>query len=152
MIRSDCVNIKIDKLIKTSAPNRCQPFLTIPFFNDRINICPARAVKNYIEVTKNLRSSSNWFITLRKPHKGVTASTISRWVKSIMEQSGIDTSVFSTHSTRHATTSAAYLKGVNIDDIRRTAGWSGNSLTFARFYNRPILNNVNFAEAVFANK
>lgn len=145
--------IKINNLIKTSGPNRCQPFLTVPFFHIRKGVCPATAVVNYLELTKGIRDSTctSLFISMKKPNKAVSSSTISRWVKKVMEESGIDINVFSTHSTRHATTSAAFSKGVSIDDIRRTAGWTGESTTFAKFYNRPIINNRSFSEAIFNN-
>lgn len=148
-IKDDCITIKIDKLIKTSAPNRCQPFLTLPFFNDKEKICPARAVIKYMEITKDIRTCNKLFISTRKPYKSVTTSTISRWIKKTMEESGIDISVFSAHSTRHASCSVAFKKGVNIDDIRRTAGWTGESSSFGKFYNRPIIDNEDFARAVF---
>ncbi|CAB0029864.1 unnamed protein product [Trichogramma brassicae] len=44
-----------------------------------------------------------------------------------------------THSTRHAANSAAKRLGVNIDSILQTAGWS-NASTFAKFYDRPVVN------------
>lgn len=150
VINEDCVIIKINKLIKTSGPNRMQPFLTLPFFNND-NICPAKAVISYLELTKSIRICNLLFLSTRKPYKSVTPSTISRWVKKVMAESGIDISIFSAHSTRHASTSAAYRKGVNIDDIRRAAGWTGESTTFGRFYNRPIINNRSFSEAIFNN-
>lgn len=149
VIKDDCITIKIDKLIKTSAPNKCQPFLTLPFFKDKVEICPAKALCDYLDATKHLRDSNNLFISFRKPYKKVSTSTISRWIKKCLTESGIDTSIFTSHSTRHATTSAAFKKGVNIDDIRRTAGWSGESTVFGKFYNRPIINNCVFAESVF---
>ncbi|KAH9635903.1 hypothetical protein HF086_002463 [Spodoptera exigua] len=66
-----------------------------------------------------------------------------------LNEAGIDTSVFTAHSTRHASTSAASRAGLGIDLIRRTAGWSGTSSTFAKFYNRPITENpLTFSEAV----
>lgn len=59
-----------------------------------------------------------------------------------MGESGIDVTVFSAHSTPHAATSAAYKKGVSIDD--------SESSTFGRYYNRPVVNNVQFAKAVLS--
>lgn len=50
--------------------------------------------------------------------------------------SGLNTEVFGSHSVRHASTSAANRLGVSIDTIKKTAGWSGSSSTFLRFYNR----------------
>ncbi|KAJ0183938.1 hypothetical protein K1T71_000361 [Dendrolimus kikuchii] len=126
-IKEDCITIKIDKLIKTSAPNKCQPFLTLPFFKGKTEICPARALSDYLRATSTIRNTSMLFISYRKPYKGVSTNTISRWIKKCMEESGIDVLTFTTHSTRHATTSVAFKKGVNIDEIRRTAGWTGES-------------------------
>lgn len=52
----------------------------------------------------------------------------------IWNESGIDISSFTTRSTRYATTSIAFKKGVNIDEIRRKAGWTGESTVFGRFH------------------
>lgn len=84
---------------------------------------------NNLKVTKGLRDfkSTSLFVSTKEPYKAVCFSTISRWVKRAMEESGIDTSVFSTHSTRHATTLAVFSKWGSIDEIRRTAAWIGES-------------------------
>lgn len=55
----------------------------------------------------------------------------SRWIKNILAKSGVDTHIYSAHSTRHAATSAASRKGLSVDLIRRSAGWSQSSETFA---------------------
>jgi hypothetical protein len=73
-------------------------------------------------------------------------------LKKVLKESGIDTNQFKGHSTRHASTSAAFRAGLNIESIRNAAGWSRNSNVFAKFYNKPILNSVNFAETLFALK
>ncbi|CAG9137876.1 unnamed protein product [Plutella xylostella] len=149
-IESNVVHIKVAKLVKTSAPNRLQPFIRLPFFNDRPFICPARAVIDYLNMTKSIRKDcKNLFLSYREPYKPVTVSTISRWIKTVLQESGIDINTFSAHSTRHASTSTALKRGVSIDEIRRTAGWTDSSSCFARFYNRPV-RNVSFAEAVFS--
>lgn len=152
-VQNNVVYIMIPNLIKTSAPNRYQPLLTLPFFNNRPSICPAQALTNYLQITKNIRNDcKRLFVSYKKPHKAVTVSTISRWVKGVLQESGIDVSIFSAHSTRHASTSAALQRGVSLDEIRRSAGWTGSSNCFAKFYNRPVQsndNNVSFADAVF---
>nr|CAH7723201.1 unnamed protein product [Callosobruchus chinensis] len=43
------------------------------------------------------------------------ASTINLWLKGILQVSGIDTNIFSSHSTRHAATSAACPLGENLN-------------------------------------
>lgn len=134
------LNIKIPDLIKTSRPGALQPSLSIPYFRQRKNICPADALLSYLRRTQELRSNcDSLFISFRAPHKAVTSQTISRWIKYTLSESGIDTSIFTAHSTRHASTSAAHRLGISIDLIRRTAGWSGNSDVFAKFYNRIVV-------------
>lgn len=68
-----------------------------------------------------------------------------------MEESGIDVSTFPGHSMRHASTSAAARRRVNIESIRKAAGWSKNSDAFANFYNRPLLEEDGCAETIIKN-
>lgn len=138
---SQRITIKIPDLIKTSKPGSKQPVLHLPFFLERPAICPATTLLCYIERTSTLRTSDVMFIGIRKPHKPVGAQTLSRWVKRTLGECGVDTSTYSAHSTRHAAVSQAYSLGVNLDTIRKTAGWSRDSTTFAKFYNRIIINN-----------
>ncbi|KAJ2940862.1 hypothetical protein O0L34_g17139 [Tuta absoluta] len=113
--------------------------LTIPFFSPKPEICPAQCLQAYISRTETLRRSDELFISFKKPYRPVGTQTLSRWVKNILKDSGIDVSIFSSHSTRHAATSQAHRQGVTIDQIRKTAGWSSSSSTFAKFYNRTVL-------------
>ena len=101
----------------------------------------------------NLRQeNSKLFISFKKPHKEVCTQTISRWLKTTLSKCGIDTIIFKGHSTRHASTSTALEKGVDIETIRKTAGWSANSKVFATFYNLPVVeDNPNFAFSVLNN-
>lgn len=134
--------ITITDLIKTSGVGRAQPVLDLPFFLDKPSICPAATVKAYLSVTATIRSSTETrlLLTFKKPHKAASSQTIGRWIKLTLEASGVDTSVFSAHSTRHAATSAALRAGLSVDTIRRCAGWTGHSTVFANFYNRPVVN------------
>ena len=78
------------------------------------------------------------FISYIKPHKTVKTSSISRWLKNVPQLSGIDTSQFSAHSTRSASSTLAANCGVSISDIMKVADWS-RAGTFKKFYQRPIL-------------
>lgn len=139
--------IKIPDLIKTSRIGSNQPLLILPFFREKPEICPANALTCYINKTAPLRKSDSLFIGFKKPHNPVTSQTLSRWIKGTLSKSGVDVSIFSAHSTRHAATSRAHACGVNIDLIRKTAGWSNSSSTFAKFYNRTIINTDELALA-----
>lgn len=144
------IEIKIADRIKTSKPGRHQPTLIIPFYEKNVNICPARSLQMYIENTKDLRNEINsLFISFKRPFKTVSTQTLSRWLKDTLRGCGLDTNTFSAHSTRHAATSLAKRKGINIDIIRKSAGWTEKSATFARFYDRPVIQDVrSFGQAI----
>lgn len=144
------IEIDIVDLIKTSRFGFPQPVLVIPFFSEKPDICPGKTLECYLKITQSLRNNTDFlFLSTRKPYKPICSQTISRWVKRTLGMCGIDISMFSGHSTRHASTSAASRLGVSLDTIRHTAGWSNGSNTFAKFYNRNIVSsNDNFARAI----
>ena len=72
-----------------------------------------------------------------KPFKPVSKGNISRWVKQVLEQAGIDINKYSAHSSRAASTSSCKAKGLCLAMIMQSAGWS-NSCTFAKFYDKPV--------------
>lgn len=132
----ELIQIKISDPIKTSGLNRKQPLLILPYFSENKKLCVASALECYIQRTNNNRNNIKFlFISLKKPFKAVTTQTLSRWTKEILKKSGLNTSIFTAHSTRHASTSAAKRNGVDIDNIRKTASWTEKSNTFANFYN-----------------
>lgn len=149
----------ITDILKTSCPSRRCLRLMLPFFNNKPEICPAKTLIVYLEKTKIFRqedkSLTRLFLTFRRPHKHATTQTISRWLKQTMHESGIDTSVFSAHSTRHASSSRAHRQGLTVDSILQAVGWSSSSSTFANHYNRPLHNDNdtqnNFARTVLAD-
>ena len=65
----------------------------------------------------------------------------------VLKDAGIDEK-FKAHSTRHASTSKAFKNGLNINEIKKAAGWSERLNTFYKFYNRPIINNKSLVEVV----
>lgn len=76
---------------------------------------------------------------------------MSRWIRAFLVECGI-TSDYAPHSIRHASTSTALKKGVDLSVIKSLAGWSQNSQTFDRFYNRPLVKDRRkFAKAVLLN-
>lgn len=93
------IEIKIPSRIKTSGPNRYQPTLSFPLFNDKPQICTARAISCYLERTERFRipSLDKLLITYKKPFRNATPQSISRWIKTILRKSGLDTSIFTAH-------------------------------------------------------
>lgn len=146
---SSGIQILITDQIKTSNNNKLQPCLQIPFFMENPSICPATAIKHYLDLTKGKRSASHdyLFITHRAPHGPATKQTVSRWIKNTLKLAGVDINIFKPHSVRHASTSAARKTGIPMESIMSTAGWTRET-TFTKFYNREIVTNTSFAKQI----
>lgn len=84
-------------------------------------------------------TNSQLWVGLVKPHKTVGKQTLSRWFKELLKRAGIDTYVFTRHSTRMASTSKDNAMGAGLDTILKSAGWASAS-NFQKFYNRDTQN------------
>ena len=103
-----------------------------------ILICVIAHLERYISLTQPLRGTADsLFISYCKPCKPVSKDTISRRVKHLLQESGIDIKTFSTHRTRAASTSKGCELGIPVEHILAAASWS-NAKTFAKFYKKPI--------------
>lgn len=150
---SSKILIKIPDKIKTSGINKPQPILCLPFYEQNCKVCAASALVSYIERTKNLRGDTkNLFISFIKPYKSVSSQTLSHWIVDTLSEAGLNTNVYTAHSTRHASTSSAKRMGISINLIKQTAGWTKNSVAFAKFYDRNVVESVDqnsFANAIY---
>ncbi len=129
------VQFDIVQRLKTSRPGKPQLKVNFSPSEDKA-VCPVTTLNEYISRTSPLRlSSTKLFLSFVKPHKPVSTATIARWIKSVLESSGIDTSVFKAHSVRGAATSHAFHSGMPLADILKLADWS-NERTFRKHYLR----------------
>ena len=109
-----------------------------PSFLPNTTLCPVSTLRTYLDRTSPLRGEeTRVFVSLIKPHKAVTSSTIARWLRTTLEQSGIDSSIFGAHSTCGASASAAVRGGITTEDILKAANWSSESV-FQRFYHKEV--------------
>ncbi|CAH2011971.1 unnamed protein product [Acanthoscelides obtectus] len=109
------VNVLISSRIKTSALNKPQPVLILPFLNTDSEVCVARALIQYLNKTRDLRGSCQiLLITSKKPYRRASPQTISSWIKNVLEKSGVNINQFKPLSTRHAATSLAARAGIKI--------------------------------------
>ena len=85
-------------------------------------------LRAYEERTQPFRTSSSvdfksiLFLSWIGQHDPVSSSTIARWLKTLMEDAGIDISIFKAHSVRGAASCAG--AGVTSKDILNAADWS----------------------------
>ncbi len=145
------VEFKLPGLTKTSRE------VTSVFFAKYVDcddLCVLRCLQCYIGRTSSFRpvlspdTYSPLLVSYHKPHRPVKSCSISRWIKSVLQSAGIDTSIFKGHSTRSASTSKARSRGVPLEEVVKMADWSGTS-TFKRFYYRPTFDQA-YAKAVLS--
>ena len=102
-------------------------------------LCVFHYLEVYISRTAvNRKDCNKLFITIKKPYKAASQSSISRWIKSALQSAGVDTSTFTAGSTRAATASKAKEQGAPVSQIMDMGGWTQES-TFTRYYDKPIL-------------
>lgn len=144
--------LSLEEHTKTSRPSRATSSVTVNEFTPDNRICPLATLKAYIKETEKLRDEGKkLFISFIKPYKAVSRDTISRWTKQVLKNSGIDTQIFTSHSTRAATASKAKQKDVPLDTILNTIGWA-SAQTFQKFYQKPVLDprGATLAQAVLS--
>lgn len=135
---SSSFSFQISSKVKQTRPGTHLPSLTFKAYAPDRRLCVYTYLKEYLARTEKLRGQeTQLLISFQKPYKGVSTDTIGRWAKTVLSQAGIDTAIFSAHSTRAASVSAAKKKGVPLDTIMSTAGWS-NAGTFKAYYDKPV--------------
>jgi hypothetical protein len=97
-------------------------------------------------VLQSLRRTS-LLLSSNKPHGPASVAKIGRWIEDQLKIAGIDTSIFTAHSTRGAEASIAVLSGVPIETIFDTGHWARESM-FTQFYHREVAN-VQFCRTNF---
>jgi hypothetical protein len=103
------VTFVISRPIKQSKPGSKPMVVKVVAYPANPNLCVVSILNMYLEYTATLRNNEQQlFISYSKPYKAVSRDTISRWVKTVMEKSGIDVQTFKPHSTRAASTSKAF--------------------------------------------
>ena len=145
-----------DSIVKTSVGNRLKQTrpgyhlheLEFPAYSPDKNLCPFLTVRGYLSQTKPLRGKvTNLFISIVRPYKPVSKSTVSRWVKTTLGLTGVDLTDFKPHSIRAASTSAASRMSVPLETILRTAEWS-NQCTFAQHYQEEVHKQGDYATRI----
>ena len=104
-------------------------------------------IDEYLKRTEVRRNDhGHHLLGLIKHHKPFTSSKVSRWIVDMIGQSGVDTDVFKTYSTRSAATSKASSTGVFLTEIIKRGQCS--STTFKKFYHKEIVNREMFQNII----
>ena len=140
--KCDGVNFIIPTHAKTSSLTKFKEIFFPAFPQDR-RLCVVNYLKHYKEYTAEYRPKQSLstpdplLLSIVSPHKPISSTTFARWIKTVLKDSGIDTSMFGSHSTRSASTLAAQKLGVSVSDILKVADWSREA-AFIKFYHKPI--------------
>ncbi len=139
----------INTLLKTSKPGRHFSQLVFKSYPLDADVCVVACIKAYLACTERYRrnkKSSQFFITYGNPHCEASRASISRWLKDVLRDAGIDADHFGSHSTRSASTSAA--KSVcNIDTVLKAGGWACAS-TFTKHYDLKVTPKCDMQDAL----
>ncbi len=143
--------ITAQQKLKQSRPGKhLEPIELVEFVPDR-KLCVVTHLREYIKRTQDVRGrNTRLLLSYVKPFKPVTKATISRWVKMVLKQAGIDVGKYTAHSSRAAATSHVIQQGFNLQEIMKSAGWTSAS-TFERFYHKPTEQAKTFGEVVLDN-
>ena len=91
VFKYDGMSFTVPQLIETSDPKKPSSKLFFPAFPQDRRLCPVTSLKHYEGLTKELRpgisdnESNPLFLSILSPHKPVTSSTLSRWMKCILK-------------------------------------------------------------------
>ena len=117
------------------------------FKKDR-TLCPVRALRYYLDRTKDLRGSrSLLFISFKKGHTSdIRPATLSSWLKQTIllcykqaDQQALDPVQVKAHDIRAFAASKAFYGGVSVDQIMQACHWKAHN-TFTNFLpKRPYL-------------
>ena len=120
------VTFQSAKLAKQSRQTKPVRDFFFPKFEQNKKLCPVLTLQEYEKRTTDKRSpngSTQLLIAMIRPHKPVSSSTVARWLKTVLNNAGIDTSIFKAHSVRSAACSSASEAGVTTATILDAADW-----------------------------
>ena len=120
-------------------------------FEQNKKLCPVFTLQEYEKRTTDKHSpngSTQLLIAMIRPHKRVSSSTAARWLKSVLNNVGIDTNFFKVRSVRSAACCSASDVGVTTARILDAADWATETV-FQRFYYKPK-HNATFDHAVLS--
>ena len=101
LFKENSIVFHFSKLTKTWRKGKSPPSFELKGF-EKAQVCVIRCMKQYLLITDPLKSenATQLLISYISLHNPVFVNTVSRWLKEFLRLSGIDTSIFTVHSTR----------------------------------------------------
>ena len=97
----DKVPFHFHKLHKSWSKGKPRPSLPLYTYSPDKQFCVVQTLNRYLEMTKDRRdpSRTQLLLSYRKPYKEIASSTVSGWIKKVLQLANVDTNVFKGHST-----------------------------------------------------
>ena len=130
-------NVFIPKAWSYKSQNPNFRIISLKTFDSNPQICPVKALNEYIHRTAAVRQSRFLFITTQRTFHRLSSMSLRRWILQILVRADININAYGARTTRHASSSKAYYAGVTVDNIMKRAGWS-TVTSFIMHYNLPI--------------
>ena len=111
-------------------------------FKEERTLCPVRALRYYLDRTKDLRGSGSLlFISFKKGHTSdIRPTTLSSWLKQTIllcykqaDQQALDMVQVKAHDIKAFAASKAFYGGVSVDQIMQACHWKAHNM-FSYFY------------------
>lgn len=116
-------------------------------------LCVCRAIQFYIQATRDIRKTNQFFVTFKPGDQGRAASkiTMAGWLKKAIQDAyqvqGLTAPEgVKAHSARHASTSWAELRAISVLDICQQASWAAPN-TFVKHYRLDLSQSVSSKHA-----
>ncbi|KAM9991829.1 hypothetical protein ACTFIZ_012494 [Dictyostelium cf. discoideum] len=104
--------------------------------NQDFALCPVKCIKSYVSRLCLSVSHDSYLIRSPSTHENrLSSQSISKIAVSLLEKSGVNTSIYKAHSFRHSVATFLIDKGVPTEDVLRLGRWS-TSLIFNKYYNK----------------
>ena len=142
MVKSDDAYIfTFHKLHKSCRKGKAPSILSFYKYPKDQELCVVSALNEYLKCTETWRTNGDKFQLLFsyiKPHVEVHSSTVSKWIKEMLKETGVDVDIFKGHSKLSASTSKLCLSGISVDDILSRRSCSNES-TWQKLYHKQVL-------------
>ena len=124
VVRPEGITFRLATLTKKRSPGAPPKELFFGGFPEDERVCIIRCLRVYEKITAEHRGEgqekeSKLFLSYVKPFRPVTSQRIAKWIKDVLGEAGVDTAIFSVHSTRGAASTTAMKQGASISEVLR---------------------------------
>ena len=88
-----------------------------------------------LQVSSIRGDNTAFFVSYVRPYKSVQSKTLARWMKAVLTNAGVDSTIWKPHAVRSASsTHHSIVRNLVLGQISQLADWSMASGTFLRLY------------------